>query len=68
MTIQPFGLIHPEVRKEAVMGIRIGYARVSSRGQKLDVQLDRLARSVVDLANIGKRLQRKNVDLVVFDQ
>ena len=31
-------------------------------------KLDRLARSVVDLANIVKRLQRKNVDLVVLGQ
>ena len=93
------------------MGMRIGYARVSSAGQKLDVQmdrltdcdrtfyekasgatakdrpelqkaldfvrdedvfvvtkLDRLARSVVDLAGIVQRLQGKNVDLVVLDQ
>jgi DNA invertase Pin-like site-specific DNA recombinase len=111
MTIPTAWKVHPESRKEAVMGMRIGYARVSSRGQKLDVQmdrlaecerifyekasgatakdrpelqkaldfvrdedvfvvtkLDRLARSVVDLANIVKRLQGKNVDLVVLDQ
>lgn len=30
-------------------------------------KLDRLARSAVDLANIVKRLQKKNVDLVVLD-
>jgi DNA invertase Pin-like site-specific DNA recombinase len=93
------------------MGMRIGYARVSSSGQKLDVQLDRLsdcdrifhekasgasarsrselqkaldyvrdedvfvvtkldrlARSVVDLAGIVQIFERKKVDLVVLDQ
>lgn len=92
-------------------GMRIGYARVSSSGQKLDVQLDRLAdcdrvfhkkvsgkstkgrpelknaldfvrvgdvfvvtkldrlaRSVVDLAGIVQTLEAKQVDMVVLDQ
>jgi DNA invertase Pin-like site-specific DNA recombinase len=92
-------------------GMRIGYARVSSSGQKLDVQLDRLAdcdrifhekvsgkltrgrpelknaldfvrvgdvfvvtkldrlaRSVVDLAGIVQTLEAKQVNLVVIDQ
>jgi DNA invertase Pin-like site-specific DNA recombinase len=92
-------------------GMRVGYARVSSSGQKLDVQLDRLAdcdrifkekasegsrdkrpelkksldfvregdvfvvtkldrlaRSVVDLANIVQLLEEKDVGLVVLDQ
>lgn len=92
-------------------GMRIGYARVSSSGQKLDVQLDRLAdcdrifhekvtgkstkgrpelknaldfvrvgdvfvvtkldrlaRSVVDLAGIVQTLEAKQVDLVILDQ
>ena len=92
-------------------GMRIGYARVSSSGQRLDVQLDRLsdcdrvfhekvsgkstkgrpelqsaldfvregdvfvvtkldrlARSVVDLAGIVQKLETKKVDLVVLDQ
>ncbi len=93
------------------MGMKIGYARVSSAGQKLDLQLDRLAardrifrekasgrsakgrlelqnaldfvrdedvfvvttldrlaRSVVDLAGIVQTLERKKVNLVVLDQ
>ena len=92
-------------------GMRVGYARVSTAGQKLDLQLerladcdrvfhekvsgkstrnrpelqnaldfvrdgdvfvvtklDRLARSVVDLANIVQKFEGKNVDLVVLDQ
>lgn len=92
-------------------GMRIGYARVSSSSQKLDVQLDRLAdcdrvfhekvsgkstkgrpelknaldfvrvrdvfvvtkldrlaRSVVDLAGIVQTLEAKQVNLVVLDQ
>ncbi len=92
-------------------GMRIGYARVRSSGQRLDVQLDRLAdcdrvfhekvsgtsttgrpelknaldfvrvgdvfvvtkldrlaRSMVDLAGIVQTLEAKQVDLVVLDQ
>jgi len=92
-------------------GMRVGYARVSASGQKLDLQperladcdwtfhekvsgksaknrpelqnalnfvpegdvfvvtkLDRLARSVVDLANIVQKLEDKKVDLMVLDQ
>ncbi len=94
-------------------GIKVGYSRVSTSEQSLDIQvqrltengcekifaeklsgktgaqrdqleaalgyiregdifvvtkLDRLARSVIDLANIAKLLDKKNVDLVVLDQ
>ena len=92
-------------------GMRVGYARVSTAGQKSDLQLERLAdcdrvfhekvsgkstrnrpelqnaldfvrdgdvfvvtklgrlaRSVVDLANIVQKFEVKNVDLVVLDQ
>jgi DNA invertase Pin-like site-specific DNA recombinase len=104
-------VIQTNATRREVMGMRIGYARVSSAGQRLDVQLDRLAdcdriyhekasasstkcrpellkaldfvrdedvfvvtkldrlaRSVVDLAGIVQRLERKKVDLVVLDQ
>ena len=97
--------------EEKETGMRVGYARASSVGQKLDVQLDRLsdsdrvfkekvsassaekrtelkkaldfvcegdvfmvtkldrlARSVVDLSNIVRFLEEKDVGLVVLDQ